>query len=126
MNETPAPAPEATAIPVFRISLTNATLLSGGYLLVGAVTEFIRRKWNPRWADQLAWSMEAFPAGILRSIGALTPLREAYARGALHETHVRLIYAASVVVTVYAIGLGVGALMWGLMAIGRRRARQSQ
>jgi len=126
VNETPSPAPEATAIPVFRISFTNATLLAGAYLIVGALTEFIRRRWNPRWADQLSWSMEAFPAGILRSVGLLTPLREAYARGDLQETHVRLIYAASVVVTVYVIGLGVGVLMWGMMAISRRRASQSQ
>jgi len=122
VNEAPAPvAPENAAIPVFRISFANATLLSAGYLLVGALVEVIRRTWNPRWAEQLSWSMEAFPAGILRTFGALDPLREAYASGALQQTHVRLIYAGAVVFTVYGIGLLVGALMW-LMVRSRRGA----
>lgn len=120
MNELPSPVePESATIPVFRISFANATLLSGGYLVVGAVVEVIRRTWNPRWAEQLSWSLEAFPAGILRTFGMLDPLREAYAAGTLQETHVRLIYAAAVVLTVYGIGLMVGALMW-LMVRSRR------
>lgn len=122
MNESPSPvAPESAAIPVFRISFANATLLSAGYLVVGAIVELVRRTWNPRWAEQLSWSMEAFPAGILRTFGVLDPLREAYAAGTLHETHVRLIYAAAVVLTVYGIGLLVGASMW-LMVRSRRTA----
>lgn len=122
MNESPSPvAPESAAIPVFRISFANATLLSAGYLVVGAIVELVRRAWNPRWAEQLSWSMEAFPAGILRTFGVLDPLREAYAAGTLHETHVRLIYAAAVVLTVYGIGLLVGASMW-LMVRSRRTA----
>lgn len=120
----PSQPPQEAGIPVFRISFANATLLAGGYLLVGAIIEGVRRTWNPRWAEQLSWSMEAFPAGILRTFGLLNPLRDAYASGALKETHVRLIYAGSVVLTVYAIGLGVGALMW-LMMRGRRQP-QSQ
>lgn len=122
MNESPSPvAPQSASIPVFRISFANATLLSAGYLVVGAIVEVIRRTWNPRWAEQLSWSMEAFPAGILRTFGVLDPLREAYAAGTLHETHVRLIYAGAVVLTVYGIGLLVGASMW-LMVRSRRSA----
>lgn len=120
----PSEQPQEAAIPVFRISFANATLLAGGYLLVGAIVEGIRRTFNPRWAEQLSWSMEAFPAGILRTVGLLNPLRDAYAAGTLKETHVRLIYAGSVVLTVYAIGLGVGVVMW-LMMRGRRQP-QSQ
>lgn len=117
MTDTETPEP---AVPVFRISLTNATILCGGYLLVGAVVEGVRRLFNPRWAEQLSWSMEAFPAGILRTVGLLTPLKEAYASGALHETTVRLAYAAAVAVTVYGIGLAVGSLMWLSMRLRRR------
>ncbi|MBL8937758.1 MAG: hypothetical protein JNM69_24555 [Archangium sp.] len=120
----PSEQPQEAAIPVFRISFANATLLAGGYLFVGAVVEGIRRTFNPRWAEQLSWSMESFPAGILRTVGLLNPLRDAYAAGTLKETHVRLIYAGSVVLTVYAIGLGVGLVMW-LMMRGRRQP-QSQ
>lgn len=119
MNDSPPT--EAAPVPVFRISFTNASLLAGGYLIVGAVVELVRRQWNPRWAEQLSWSMEAFPAGILRVFGLIDPLREAYANGALQETHVRLIYAGAVVLTVYAIGMAVGASMWLMLAIARRR-----
>lgn len=120
----PSQQPQEAAIPVFRISFANATLLAGGYLVVGAIVEGVRRTFNPRWAEQLSWSLEAFPAGILRSVGLLNPLRDAYAAGTLRETHVRLIYAGAVVFTVYAIGLGVGALMW--LAMRGRRQPQSQ
>jgi len=120
-----SPSETTAPVPVFRISFTNASLLAGGYLVVGALVELVRRQWNPRWAEQLSWSMEAFPAGILRVVGLIDPLREAYAQGSLRETHVRLIYAASVVITVYLIGMGVGALMWLMMAIGKRRMASS-
>jgi hypothetical protein len=124
VSDVPSPvAPEGAAIPVFRISFANATLLSAGYLVVGALVELIRRTWNPRWAEQLSWSMEAFPAGILRTFGALDPLREAYAAGTVQETQVRLIYAAAVVLSVYGIGLLVGALMW--LMLRSRRGRTS-
>lgn len=116
------PAADGAPIPVFRISFTNATLLAGGYLLVGAVVEVARRVGNWRWAEKLAWSMEAFPAGILRSVGLLDRVREAFADGHLDQTHVRIIYAAAVVVVVYAIGLGVGFLMW---LVTRWQARAS-
>lgn len=116
MNDASAPpSAEAQTIPVFRISFANATLLAAGYLVVGALVELVRRQWNPRWAEQLSWSMEAFPAGILRTLGLLNPLRDAYAQGMLKETHVRLIYAGAVVATIYAIGLAVGFAMWLLM-----------
>lgn len=120
----PSQQPQEAAIPVFRISFANATLLAGGYLVVGAIVEGVRRTFNPRWAEQLSWSLEAFPAGILRTVGLLNPLRDAYAAGTLRETHVRLIYAGAVVFTVYAIGLGVGGLMW--LAMRGRRQPQSQ
>lgn len=125
MSEPSAPPPgEASqVIPVFRISFTNATILSAAYLVVGAAVELVRRQWNLRWAEQLSWSMEAFPAGILRSVGLLNPLRDAYAQGSLKETHVRLIYAGAVVLAIYVIGLGVGFMMWLLT---RSRAKSPQ
>lgn len=110
-------------IPVFRISFTNATILSAAYLVVGAAVELVRRQWNLRWAEQLSWSMEAFPAGILRWVGLLNPLRDAYAQGSLKETHVRLIYAGAVVLAIYVIGLAVGFMMWLLT---RTRAKSPQ
>jgi hypothetical protein len=105
-------AGDAAPIPVFRISFANATVLAAGYLLVGALVEVARRTANWRWAEKVSWSMEAFPAGILRSFGLLDPVREAFADGRIDQTHVRLIYAGAVVLVVYGIGLGVGFLMW--------------
>ncbi|MBL8918836.1 MAG: hypothetical protein JNJ54_08265 [Myxococcaceae bacterium] len=123
MNQPTSPPPaEQAGIPVFRISFANATILSVLYLVVGAIIELVRRQWNPRWAEHVSWSLEAFPAGILRTLGVLNPLRDAYAQGSLKETHVRLVYAASVVLSIYVIGLGVGFLMWLLT---RSRARSA-
>lgn len=103
---------DAPKLPVFRISLTNATILAGGYFVIGALVELVRRQWNPRWAEQASWSLEAFPAGLLRTCGLLQPLRELYVGGTLSETQVRLAYALVVAVSVYGIGLMVGSLMW--------------
>lgn len=116
-------ATDGAPIPVFRISFANATLLAGAYLLVGALVEVARRTANWRWAEKMAWSMEAFPAGILRSFGLLDPVREAFADGRIDQTHVRVIYAAAVVLVVYGIGLGVGFLMWLLTRWQASRSR---
>jgi hypothetical protein len=105
---------------VFRISFNNATFLVAGYLLFGALVELARRQSNWRWAERVSWSMEAFPAGVLRMIRLLNPVREAYANGDLTELQVRFIYAGAVVVVVYLIGMSVGALMWLFLRVSRR------
>jgi hypothetical protein len=99
-------------MPVFRIGFANATLLAGGYLVVGALVELARRLTNWRWTERVAWSMEAFPAGVLRSFGLLEPLRDAFVHGNLELTHVRVVYAATTVATVYVIGLVVACMLW--------------
>lgn len=105
---TPSPAP----VPVFRISLANATLLSGLYLFVAAAVELIRRAWNPRWIDRLSFSMEAFPARTLELFGLFEPLRLAWAHDQLTPLEVRFIYGLTTVSVIFTLGMAVGAVMW--------------
>ncbi|MEW5740184.1 MAG: hypothetical protein AB1938_14730 [Myxococcota bacterium] len=101
-------------VPVFRISLTNATLLSGVYLIGGALIELVRRTWNPRWSERLSLSLEAFPAKVLDFLGLFEPLRRAWLEGHLSDLQVRLLYGLTTVTLIYALGVAVGGLMWSV------------
>lgn len=107
-------------LPVFRISLANATLLSGFYLVVASAVELVRRAWNPRWIDRLSLSMEAFPARTLELLGLFEPLRRAWVEGRLSDLEVRLIYGVTTVGIIFVLGLVVGLVMWGVAkALGK-------
>lgn len=101
-------------VPFFRISLANATILSCVYLAVGACVEAARRLFSPRWAEYVVDAMEAFPARLLDLLGLLEPMRLAFVHDRLDVWHVRAIYGLVTVGMIFAIGLSVGALMWGL------------
>ncbi len=101
----------AERVPVLKISLTNATFLSGLYLSVAAVVELVRRFWNPRWADPVSLSLEAFPARVLAMLGLFDPLQQAWLTGHLSEVQVRVIYGLTVVGLIFAMGTLVGLLM---------------
>lgn len=111
-------------VPVFRISLTNATLLSGVYLVAGVLVELVRRTWNPRWAERLSLSLEAFPARMLELLGLFEPLRRAWLDGQLKDVHVRVIYGLTTVLLIYSLGFFVGGAMW-LVARASTRADSS-
>ncbi len=102
-------------VPVLRISLTNATVLSVGYLLFAAGVEVVRRELNPHWAERLSLSMEAFPARLLNVFGVFEPLRKAWLEGHVSEFQVRVIYGVTVVGLIFSMGFAVGLLM-GLVA----------
>ncbi len=108
-------------VPVFKISLNNATLLSGAYLVIAAATEVIRRQWNPRWIERVSLSLEAFPARTLDLLGLFEPLRISWMNSQLSVTQVRLIYAGTTVGIIFALGFGVGAVMWLIAKLGERR-----
>jgi len=99
-------------VPVLRISLNNATILSVVYLVVGIGIELVRRQWSPRWAERGSLAMEAFPARILDGLGLLSKIRLAYARSELAEWEVRVIYGVTTVIVIYAMGLAVGGLLF--------------
>jgi hypothetical protein len=98
--------------PIFRISLANATILSGVYLIGGAVVEVVRRAWNPRWAERLSHAFEDFPARMLHALGLFEPLRRAWIEGHLSEFQVRLVYGATMVLLFFSLSLAVGGAMW--------------
>ena len=99
-------------VPVFKISLTNATILSGVYLVVAVAVELVRRAWNPRWIERISLSLEAFPARTLELLGLFEPLRRAWVEERLSPLGVRFIYGFTTVAVIFLLGLAVGGLMW--------------
>lgn len=99
-------------LPVFRISVHNATLLSALYLAIATGLEAIRRIFNPRWAEKGCLAMEAFPARALDVIGLLDPIKHAYAWGDVSELQVRLMFGLATVVVIFLLAVLVGSGMW--------------
>lgn len=106
-------------LPIFRISLTNATVLSGLYLVAAATIEVVRARWNPHWADRASLAMEAFPARALEVLGLWRPLKQAVAEGGLTSFQVRLIFGLTSALMIFVMGLLVGLAMWGVSKLGR-------
>lgn len=112
--------PQPPPVPVFRISIANATLLSGLYLLVATAVELIRKLWNPRWVDRVSLSLEAFPARTLELFGLFEPLRRAWVENKLSRLEVRFIYGLTTVGVIFTLGLLVGVVMWGIAKVASR------
>ena len=109
-------------LPVFKISLTNASILSGLYLGVGVLVELTRRVWNPRWLDQVSLSLEAFPARTLALFGLFEPMRRAWVEGQIDQLEVRFIYGFTTIAVIFALGMLVGLLMWVISKAAARPA----
>ncbi len=99
-------------LPVFRISVHNATLLSALYLAIATVLEGIRRIYNPRWAEHACLAMEAFPARALDVVGLLEPIKHAYAWNQISEVQVRLLFGLATIVVIFLLAVLVGSGMW--------------
>jgi hypothetical protein len=99
-------------LPVFRISVHNATLLSALYLGIATALEGIRRVFNPRWAEKACLAMEAFPARAIDVVGLLEPIKHAYAWGNISELQVRLLFGVATVVVIFILAVLVGSGMW--------------
>lgn len=112
-------------VSLFRVSVTNASLVSGLYLLTAVVIELTRRIWNPRWVERALLSLEAFPARTLDFLGLFEPLRQAWAQGRLSAMDVRFIYGLTTVSVVFALSLMVG-LVTALLARVLVRSGQSE
>lgn len=111
-------------VPVFKISLTNASILSGLYLFVAVVVELVRRAWNPRWIEQVSLSLEAFPARTLELFGLFEPLRRAWVEDRISQLGVRFIYGFTTIAVIFSLGMAVGAAMWLISKFASRRAPQ--
>ncbi|MDP2272721.1 MAG: hypothetical protein Q8N23_09040 [Archangium sp.] len=99
-------------VPVFKISVTNASILSGLYLLIAVLVELVRRAWNPRWIERVSLSLEAFPARTLELFGLFEPLRRAWVEERIGPLGVRFIYGLTTVTVIFTLGMAVGAMMW--------------
>jgi hypothetical protein len=108
-------------LPVFRISVHNATLLSAAYLAIATVLEGIRRIFNPRWAEKACLAMESFPARAIDLVGLLDPIKHAYAWGTISELQVRLLFGLATVVVIFLLAVGVGSGMWLFAKIVTRK-----
>ncbi len=106
---------------MFRISLSNATLLSVLYLLASVIIEAVRRFSHAAWAERASLSLELFPARVLRAVGAFEPLQRAYFEERLSGFQVRLLYALTSVALIFVSGVVVGAAMWGLARLTQKR-----
>lgn len=107
--------------PVFRLSLTNATVLSVLYLTVAAMVELTRRFSSARWAERASFALEVFPARSLDFLGLFEPMRRAWIQGRLSDAQVRVLYGATTVVLIFGLGLVVGLGMWALVKLSARR-----
>jgi len=99
-------------VPVLKISVTNASILSGLYLLIAVVVELVRRAWNPRWLERISLSLEAFPARTLELFGLFEPLRRAWVEGRISPLGVRFVYGLTTVAVIFTLGMLVGGAMW--------------
>ena len=99
-------------LPIFRISVYNATLLSGTYLLIATVLEVIRRLFSVRWAERACLEMEKFPARALEILGILDPLKHAYAWGGITDWEVRIVFGLTTVTLIFLLAMIVGTGMW--------------
>jgi hypothetical protein len=100
------------SIPIFRISLANANLVSALYLGLSVVLEASRRWFPFEWTDRAAQTCRWIPSRALDLVGLFEPLREAAVYGQLSPTTVRIILGATSVLLIFTIAMAVGALMW--------------
>jgi hypothetical protein len=111
------------AIQIFRISLSNATVLSVAYLAMAILVE-ASRKWFPfRWTERASLTVEWIPARTLEWFGLYHVVRDAVIDGTLSNFEVRLILGAISVAGIFFVAMGVGLLMWcGRWVIHRAEA----
>lgn len=111
-------------VPFFRISLSNATLLSVLYLGAAVALELIRRAFDFAWCERALRALEAFPARILEWVGLLEPLRRAFLDDKIGQLHVRLIYGLTTVAIIFVLAVGVGGLMAASARVLSRAAQE--
>jgi hypothetical protein len=99
-------------VPIFRISLQNATVLSVAYLAAAVLIELSHRYFPLRLTERAALVIEWIPARTLDWVGLYHPIRTAVIDGDLSIFAVRLIFGVTSVLAIFLIALGVGVMMW--------------
>jgi hypothetical protein len=110
----------SVAVPIFRISLANATVLSVAYLLMALVVDASRR-WLPfYWTERASFTVEWIPSRTLEWFGLLEPMRQAVLDDQLSNFEARMILGLVSVAGIFVIALLVGIMMWlGRAALSR-------
>ncbi len=111
-------------VPIFRISLSNATVLSVAYLLMSVIVEVSRRFLPFRWTERASFTVEWIPSRTLDWLNLLDPLRNAALDDKLDNFDVRLILGVTSIAGIFVIALSVGTLMWLGRLLLRRLERK--
>ena len=100
------------AVPIFRISMANATVLSVAYLLMALVVD-ASRAWFPfYWTERASFTVEWIPSRTLDWLGLLEPMKRAVLDDRLTNFEARLILGLTSIAGIFAIALAVGTVMW--------------
>ena len=91
------------AIPIFRISLSNATVLSIAYLAVAMLIEASRRWFPFRWTDRASLTVDWIPARTLDWMGLYEPIRRAVVEDRLSTFAVRMIFGATSIASIFLV-----------------------
>jgi hypothetical protein len=114
---------QAPRIPLTRLMLGNATLLSVLYLAFGVAIEAVVRWTNARWAERLSFALDALPAQVLGLLRLSNPIRQAYLDGYINRFWLRVVFGVTTVAIIFAMALGVGIGMWLVRAWVERASR---
>jgi hypothetical protein len=113
---------EAPRVPLAKMMLGNATLLSFAYVALGLAVETIRRLRPIRWVENFAVALDALPARLLELTGLLAPIHEWYAFGRLSPFWLRVIFGVTTIALIFVMAVLVGSGMWLIRRAFRRRA----
>jgi len=106
--------------PLLQIMLGNSFLLSGIYLAAGLCLELVGRIHPTKTVVRLSIALDRLPAGVLDTVGLLDPLREAYLQNQVEALPLRVVFALTTVLLIFALALLVGGGMWLVMQLQRR------
>ncbi len=101
---------------------SNAFLLSIIYLVVGISVELARRIYPTRFVQRLSLSLDSLPAKALELTGLMEPLRADYLNAKIPDYQVRLIFASTTIVIIFALAFMVGILVGSIRSYVERRA----
>ena len=116
---------EEDRIPLGRVMLGTAFLLSIIYLFVGVAIEVLRWKLPYRWVVKTSLVLDSLPMQVLELLGLLEPVKESYVSGALSGFWLRVIFGATAVGVIFALAAFVGLLTWTARRAWEARAGRS-
>lgn len=100
----------AEPVPLLRVMIANAMLLSGVYALLGLLAELARQYLPSRLSDHAALVIDSLPARALELLGLMGPLRDALFDGRISNFVVRLAFGVTSFAVIFVLALLVGSL----------------